>query len=182
MFNPEKDDYPQNAAGQPEFATAILHLDGITETAPGDIVVHKMVYSTEDLIASVTSLASYFGEPEMFANPSNARLLAEAGRCADPAFIYVTPRAGTVLIAMSTPTWDGLVQHPSFGKGSSLLTMEKLVEIAADQQGRLAQFAGGFANLLLLDFSRENIAEESQEPNTAQSLADSADIEEVEQA
>lgn len=153
MFNPQKDDYPQNASGKPEFASAILHLDDVSSTTAGDAVVHKMVYSTEDIIAALVSLVDYFGEPEIFANPANARLLVEAGRHSDPAFIYVTPREGTVLILTSTPTWDSLVQHPNFGASSSLLTMEKLVEIAAGQMQQLQEMAGGFSRLLLLDFA-----------------------------
>lgn len=185
MFDPQKDDYPQNAAGKPEFATAILHLDAISQTAPGDVVVHKMVFSTEDLISALVSLVGYFGEPEIFANPSNARLLVEAGRHSDPAFVYVTPREGTVLILTSTPTWDSLVQHPSFGATSSLLTMEKLAEIAASQLSQLQQMAGGFSRLLLLDFANIDEDAASNAPSgssaggpgsDAESLRDTAEV------
>jgi hypothetical protein len=193
MFNPQKDDYPLNEAGVPEFASIIIHVDAALVTPNDDDVTQKLVLSTQDVVTSLTKLAAHFGEPELLAQPSNARLLVEAGRQANPVFVYTTPREGTVLILTSTPVWDMLVQHPDFGRGSALIATDKIQDIAAQVQSQMQQFAGGFANLLLLDLSPEKFEESLQkEPgmsassdggrgSDAESLVHTADIEEVQE-
>jgi hypothetical protein len=157
MFNPDKNDYPSNEKGEPEFASIVLTIDGVSNNPElGDNVVQKYVLSTQDPIEALVNIATYFGEPGLFANPSNARILRESGSHSDPVFIYTTPREGTIQVITGTPTWDALVQHPKFGRTSALVATDKLVGIVAKVQADMQQFAGGFAPLLLLNLSPDD--------------------------
>lgn len=190
MFNPEKTDYPRNAADEPEFASIILTLDAVSNNPQlGDHVVQKFVLSTQDSVEALSNVAGYFGEPDLLSRPANARLLMEAGRRTNPVFVYLTPRAGTTQIITSTPTWDMLVQHPSFGRTSALVTSEKMQQVIAQHISNVASYAGGFPELHLLDFSnidedaeaqqRESGSSQGGAGDDAERMVRTADIEEV---
>lgn len=186
MFNPDNKDYPRNEADQPEFASIVITVDSVGNNPElGDDVVQKIVLSTQDLISAISANAAYFGEPALLANPSNARMLVEAGRRENPVFVYTTPREGTIQIITSTATWDMLVQHPLFGRSSNLLACDKLQGLVATVQSDMQQFAGGFAPLLLLDLSdidedhADSASSEGGRGGDAESLRDTAEVENV---
>lgn len=175
MFNPSKDDYPQNEMGQPEFASVIITVDSISLQAEGDDVTQKLVLSTQDTLTALSKNTAYFGEPNLLSQPANLQTVAGASKNPNPVFVYVTPREGVIQIILGTPTWDMIVQHPAFGNSSCLLASERLQQVIANQLGLLAEMTGGFPKLLALNLSPEKFEEdedkvaEEQAPGSASS-------------
>lgn len=160
MFNPDKDDYPQNECGRPEFASVIITVDSISLQAEGDDVTQKMVLSTQDALTALSKITAYFGEPNLLSQPANLQTVAQASRGPNPVYVYVTPREGVIQIITGTPTWDMLVNNESFGDSSSLLASERLQAVIAQQMGNIAQLSGGFPKLVAFNLSPDQFPDE----------------------
>lgn len=139
MYQPTAD-YPANKDGTPEFASLVLTIDHLA-TREDHHVVQKMVLSTQTDIETLLALFAYYGESHLTTNPKTIELLQQAGRSELAVFVYHTRE--NVQIVASTPTWDTLVQHPDFGKGSSLVATDALTQAVANLVGELRAANGG---------------------------------------
>jgi hypothetical protein len=145
-------DLPQNAAGEPEFASLILTIDHLT-LRPGRHIHQKLVLSTQTAIAALSALADYYGQHDQVKHSEDfLEIVAASGRASDPVFVYTTPE--NVQIITSTPTWDGLVQSPAFGRTSSLVASQKLLELVAKVSAEAAERnRGGIPRLFMFELS-----------------------------
>lgn len=150
MYDPNFQGYNRTPEGEPEYSSILITLDAKLANLPGPLVVQKMVLGSESPAQALINLLDYYGQKELANRESTFELLMAAGRCDDPVFIY-TNEVNTELV-MSTNTYTLALTHPEFGRGSMLVTNEKLQEIAARTQQQQLDQHGGFSPLAFAAF------------------------------
>ncbi len=134
---------PTNIDGNPEFSNVILSLDHLQDAYGDDgHIRNKMVFSTESSAEVIAKLLSYYQEP--LSPNALARVLEITGKAAETEYnggilvLYFDKgnpndqRGPVVEVVLSTVTYDGLVQHPDFGKNSSLLASDALIRAVSN--------------------------------------------------
>lgn len=155
--------YPLNADGLPEFASVTVTLDHLLTRDPRH-VIQKMVFSTQSVEESLAGLFDYYGDGRAaMSMGSNLDLLVK-GR-SDPehtAYLYAAPvqtrdRMGGIIVqvVMSTAAMGHLVNHKEGGKGSSLLAVNLLVELASNALASAKAQLGAFPALSLVELAYE---------------------------
>lgn len=164
-------DLPTNIEGRPEFSNVILTLDHLQD-AHGDDghIRNKMVFSTESTAEVIAKLVAYYRVP-LTAN-GFARVLEITGKAAETEYnggilVCYFPdgnphdeRGPVIEVVLSTVTYDGLVMHPDFGKGSSLLASDALVTAVGAAIARQKDQAGFVPLLTYLQISQADFPAE----------------------
>ena len=133
------DDLPRNIDGNPEFACVVLTFDHLT--AKGDQHIrNKMLYSTETMPEAITNLLDYYGIIPRAATELARwmELIGEAAKAEYNGGILVmyaergnpndaNDRGPVIEVLLSTPSYYDLIEHPDFGKGSSLLASDQII-------------------------------------------------------
>lgn len=164
-------DLPTNIEGRPEFSNVILTLDHLQDAYGEDgHIRNKMVFSTESAAEVIAKLVAYYREP---LTPNKlARILEITGKAGETEYnggILVCffadgnpndNRGPVAEVVLSTVTYDGLVMHPDFGKGSSLLASSALIAAVGSAWDR-QKAEGGFVPMLTyLQISEANFPSE----------------------
>ena len=126
--------YPTTMDGsQPEYGSVIITLDHLSAGRPGNPHVHnKFVFSTEDEVEAALANFAYYGEATLGMNPIVIKTMGELFTKDFPVLVY-NPSAnpqqgfmGCTQIILAMDTFIEAINHPDFGAGSILMTVERI--------------------------------------------------------
>jgi len=181
------DNLPRNRDGIPEFATVTLTLDHLFDK--GDrFLRNKMLYSTESMPEAIANLMTYYGF--VLGTPGvAARVLEIVGEAAKEEYnggilVLWAPRnphdaedRGPVIeILMSTPSYYDLIEHPDFGKGSSLMASNELVSAVWAALDKRKAEDGAYPALSYLKMLEADYPEAPVVENPCDALSDINDV------
>lgn len=172
---------PLNADGRPEFSNVIITLDHLQDNANDGHIRNKMVFSTESAVEVIAKLMAYYRfDPDVAMSARVLEIVGEAARTeynGGILILYVeagnpneSPYRGPVIeVILSTVAYDELVQHPDFGKGSSLLASNEIVSAVGNVlAARREEGTGAYPVLTYLSILQADFPEASAEdaPNS----------------
>lgn len=132
-----------------EYNSITVSIDHLNNTAqqPGDPVVCKCVFSTQDAFQSVMAQLDYFGMTSVLQNAAVFSALAKA-QDNDAIIILNVEGRDLTNIIVDADVWAKILARPEFGNGSVLQAHGALIVLATEYM-RSAKQAGDNTKVLV---------------------------------